>query len=266
MAIDSSKIVDGSIATVDLADGAVSDAKISSVDASKITTGILSDLRLSLDIPRLDGNQTFTGQNSMNNAANIFGGDGSGLTGLSAANVSSGTLADARLSANIARLGSSQTFTGQNTMNNAANSFSGNGAGLTGLSAGNISSGTLSAARLPATAALLNANQTFTGTNTFSNADVLMGPTANIDFGTQTRQMLNLWGTQYAIGVQSYTLYFRTDNTFPGGGFAWFQGGVHTNMPTGDPGPGGKTLMSLDGLGSLHLTVQCLRRGSVAYQ
>lgn len=254
VAIDSSKIVDGSIATVDLADGAVNDAKISGVDASKITTGALSDLRLSLNIPRLDGSQTFTGQNSMNNAANIFSGDGSGLTGLSAGNVSSGILADARLSANIARLGGSQTFTGANALNNAANSFSGNGAGLTSLSASSISSGTLSAARLPGNAALLDANQTFTGTNIFNNSGVTIGAASGLSFGTQTRQMLNLWGTQYGIGVQSYTLYFRTDNSFPGGGFAWYQGGVHADMPPGNPGVGGKTLMLLDGTGSLHVT------------
>jgi len=61
--------------------------------------------------------------------------------------------------------------------------------------------------------------------------------------------MLNLWGTQYGIGVQSYRVYFRTDNSFPGGGFAWYQGGTH-NDNVQNPG-GGLTLMALDNTGTL---------------
>ena len=132
------------------------------------------------------------------------------------------------------------------TLNNAANSFSGNGAGLTGLSAGNISSGTLSDARLSGNVALRNANQTFTGQNTFSNTVAMNSPSV-LSFGTMTRQMLNLWGTQYGIGVQSYTLYFRTDNSFPGGGFAWYQGGTHNDAKTNSGG--GITMMTLDNSG-----------------
>jgi hypothetical protein len=33
-----------------------------------------------------------------------------------------------------------------------------------------------------------------------------------LGFGSATRQMLNLWGTQYAAGVQASTLYLRTDS------------------------------------------------------
>ena len=50
-----------------------------------------------------------------------------------------------------------------------ATSFSGSGAGVTAVNAGNISSGTLSDARLSGNVALLNASQTFTGANTFNN-------------------------------------------------------------------------------------------------
>jgi hypothetical protein len=65
-------------------------------------------------------------------------------------------------------------------------------------------------------------------------------------FGSQVRQMLNLWGTQYGIGVQAYTMYFRTDNASPiNNGFAWYQGGVHNN---GQQNAGGGTsLMTLNG-------------------
>jgi len=71
--------------------------------------------------------------------------------------------------------------------------------------------------------------------------------TGNLSFGATTRQMLNLWGTQYGIGVQSYDAYFRTDS---GAGFAWFAGGEHSNLHY-NPGTLGTTLMTLDSDGGL---------------
>lgn len=67
----------------------------------------------------------------------------------------------------------------------------------------------------------------------------------SISFGSQVRQMLNLWSTQYGIGVQAATLYQRTD-----GNFAWFKGGSHSDS-TFDPGTGGTNLMLLDYAGHL---------------
>lgn len=55
------------------------------------------------------------------------------------------------------------------TLNNAANSFTGNGAGLTGLNASQLTSGTMPDARLSANVALLNGTQSFTGQNYFLN-------------------------------------------------------------------------------------------------
>lgn len=69
--------------------------------------------------------------------------------------------------------------------------------------------------------------------------------TPSISFGDQTRQMLNLWSTGYGIGVQSATLYQRTDANF-----AWHRLGSHADG-TGDPGPGGTNLMFLDYAGHL---------------
>jgi hypothetical protein len=63
--------------------------------------------------------------------------------------------------------------------------------------------------------------------------------TGNEHFGATTRQMLNLYDQAYAIGVQDWTLYNRTD-----GNFAWYRGGSHSNAQL-DPGPFGTTLMSL---------------------
>ena len=121
-----------------------------------------------------------------------------------------------------------------------ASNFTGNGAGLTGVNASSLTSGTLADARLSSNVALLNGTQTFSGTNTFAGL---------MNFGNTTRQMLNLFTTLYGIGVQGYTEYFRTD---PSGGFAWYQGGTH-NDGQNNPG-GGKTLMLLDGSGNLIVT------------
>lgn len=49
-----------------------------------------------------------------------FNGDGSGITNLNASNLTSGTVADARLSANIPRLDAASTFTAAVTLMNAA--------------------------------------------------------------------------------------------------------------------------------------------------
>ena len=68
---------------------------------------------------------------------------------------------------------------------------------------------------------------------------ILDNSTPAINFGNQTRQMLNLWITNYAIGVQNNTEYFRTSH-----GFAWFLNGSHSNTEN-DPG-GGSILMILN--------------------
>jgi len=77
---------------------------------------------------------------------------------------------------------------------------------------------------------------------------LLSDSTPNLSFGSATRQMVNLWGTQYGIGVQNSTLYFRTDNAAGvANGFAWYKGGTHNNT-AGNAG-GGSIMMRLDGTG-----------------
>jgi len=116
--------------------------------------------------------------------------------------------------------------------------FSGDGSELTSLSAGNIASGTLADVRLSTNVALLNADQSFTGKNTIA-------PPATLSFGSATRQMLNLYATDYGIGVQSSRLYFRS--AF-GAGFCWFLGGTHSDS-SDNPGSGGTVAMSLNSAG-----------------
>jgi hypothetical protein len=75
-----------------------------------------------------------------------------------------------------------------------------------------------------------------------------IGTDSSIDFGAVTRQMLNLFGGAYAIGVQSFTTYFRSDF-----GFAWYRGGVHADVRD-DPGAGGTRQMRLDSAGNLFVS------------
>ncbi len=62
--------------------------------------------------------------------------------------------------------------------------------------------------------------------------------TGTLGFGSTTRQMVNLWGANYGLGVQNSTLYARSDVNF-----AWYTGGVH-NDGIFNPG-GGTTVMKL---------------------
>lgn len=57
-------------------------------------------------------------------------------------------------------------------------------------------------------------------------------------FGATRRQMLNLSGTTYGVGVQIDTLYQRSENNF-----AWYRGGAHVDNALG--AGGGSLLMTL---------------------
>jgi hypothetical protein len=73
------------------------------------------------------------------------------------------------------------TYTNALTLANTGNSLTGNGAGLTGLNAANLASGTVGDARLSPNVALLNASQTFSGVNTLLNpANTLAGNGAGL--------------------------------------------------------------------------------------
>ena len=83
------------------------------------------------------------------------------------------------------------------------------------------------------------------------NGNVAIATIGSLAFGSQTRQMLNLWGSDYGIGVQSFRTYFRAAQG--GGGFSWFEGGVHSNAAD-DPGAGGTLRMRLNNVGLLETT------------
>lgn len=198
------------------ATGAISGATISgdgsaltSLNASNISSGTVADGRLSSNVALLTGTQTFTGAKSFSSGLTVTGGNlgvssgditasgtitgativgsGSGITALNATNISSGTLADGRLSANVALLNGGQTFSSLTgfgaglSVTGAVNAsggiagatISGDGSALTSLNATNISSGTLADGRLSANVALLTGAQTFSGSKTFSSGLVL---------------------------------------------------------------------------------------------
>ncbi|HMX26863.1 MAG TPA: tail fiber domain-containing protein, partial [Blastocatellia bacterium] len=118
-----------------------SGASLTGLNAGNISSGVLgianggtgsstqNFVDLSSNQTAISGNKTFTGALTALSfsgssatltgtlTASSFSGSGSSLTALNAGNISSGTLADARLSSNVALLGSANTFTADQTIN-----------------------------------------------------------------------------------------------------------------------------------------------------
>jgi hypothetical protein len=92
------------------------------------------------------------------------------------------------------------------------------------------------------------------GNDSFSiraQGGVQLDPSTSLFFGSQTRQMLNLYGTAYGIGVQNETLFFRSDGNYANSGdFSWFRGGSFDGDQN-QPGSGGQEMMRLDHNGNL---------------
>ncbi len=146
----------------------------------------LSSANLTGALPAINGS-ALTNLSAGNLTGALPAISGASLTSLNGTNISSGTVADARLSTNVALLNGGQTFsvltsfgaglsaTGDINASGqvAGATVTGDGAGLTNLSAGNVATGTLADARLSANVALLSGTQTFTGSKTFSGGLVL---------------------------------------------------------------------------------------------
>ena len=80
-----------------------------------------------------------------------------------------GTLQATQIVGTISSSVISGTYSNGVNFVNGTNSFAGNGASLTNLNASNLATGTVADARLASDVALLDQNQTFTGTNTFNS-------------------------------------------------------------------------------------------------
>ncbi len=175
----------------------ISATNLTNLNASNISSGTVSDSRLSANVT-MQGN-TFNGTNQLvklNGAGELPVISATNLTNLNASNIGAGTLADARLGANVTLQGN--TFNLANKLvklDNSGNLPALSGAALTNLNASNISAGTLADGRLSANVALLNANQTFTGNVVFSQPLTVnvIQPSASMVIGA-TNQSLTLQG------------------------------------------------------------------------
>jgi hypothetical protein len=93
-----------------------------------------------------------------------------------------------------------------------------------------------------------NATFASTGNDQFcvrAEGGVQLATSTSVYFGSATRQMLNLYSTNYGIGVQTDDMYFRT-----GQEFWWYLGGS-ANSSFGNAGTGGTMLMRLGSTGNL---------------
>ncbi len=157
--------------------------------------GTLPAPQLTGTLPSAQISGTYSSQVNYANASNTFTGaftgTGAALTNLNASQLTSGTVADLRLSTNVALLDHTQTFTGPNTFtasnnftggnaftnraNNFTGTFTGNGAALTNLNGSQIISGTVADARLTTNVSLLDHSQTNSGDNTFIGDNTFTG-------------------------------------------------------------------------------------------
>ncbi len=161
-----------------------------------------------------------------------------------------GTIPDAKLSANVALLNGNQTFIGANLFGGAvtatnpasvfAGTFSGNGFGQTNLSTTNLV-GTLPDARLSTNVALLNSNLVFGGANKFTGAvtatnpaNVFAGAFSGNGFGLTSLSTTNLIGTLPDARLSTNVALLDSNATFSGNVSAsLFAGNGHglTNVP-----------------------------------
>lgn len=194
-ALDGSALTSLSAANLTGALPALNASSLTSLNGSNISSGTIADARLSTNVT-LQGN-TFNGNNQLvqlSGTGALPALNGSALTTLNGSNISSGTIADARLSSNVTLKGN--TFNGASQLvlldassklpavdGSALTSLSAanltgalpalDGSALVSLNGSNISSGTIADARLTTNVALLGTAQTFTARPTFSGGLVL---------------------------------------------------------------------------------------------
>jgi len=168
-----------------------------------------------------------------------FSGNGSGLSALNATNVSSGTLGTDRIpNLNASKITAGTLGTDRIPSLNASKITAGTlGTDrIPSLNASKITAGTLGTDRIPN----LNASKINAGTLVIPISTTTGTFSDSVSFGSDNRQMINLYSTSHGIGIQPSTLYYRSD-----GGYAWFKGGVHSNTAN-NAGTGGDLAMSLD--------------------
>lgn len=215
--------------------------------------GILSDDRLSSNVPRLNTSNAFAGALT----AASFVGDGAGLTNLNAANLN-GTLSDGLLSGNIPRLNATNSFAGGIT----ASSFTGIGAGLTNLNASNLTTGTVGAGVLPVRAwnslnlpvNVVN-SASFTNVSGTSQSFAMRQGVAVISWSTSA--YTNPAGGAYAFRIRALTNGVETVG--PASVFFFNQALVHTTIS-------GNAVVSIPATANTTFSLQVRGTGAVGYQ
>jgi len=193
---------------------------ITTINASNISSGTLTNSRLPQTISvagSITSADDLYGQDALLQgsitASNFFG-DGSNITSISASNVSSGTLNNARLPQSISITGIVSAVgsisAGQSI---TSGSFYGSGIGITQVNASNISSGTLDNARLPQNISVsgsISASSGFSGnlignvTGTSSLASNLTGfPNINVN---------SIYSDYSRLGISTSTVAYVTGN------------------------------------------------------
>ncbi len=126
----------------------------------------------------------------------IFANTASNVLGSVSATQLVGTLPSAQVAGN---------YFGSVNFTNATNSFTGkffgNGAGLTNLNGSMIATGTVADARLSVNVALLNTNQTFTGSNTFSGTNFFTGANTFTGVNNFTNRNNTFTGSFFGNGL-----------------------------------------------------------------
>ncbi len=121
-----------------------------------------------------------------------------------------------------------------------ASEFNANTAQLVGLIQQKVGAGWGAPDAGAGTSGITTSSANVAGASTLTGGATI-GSAGSVDFGSNTRQMLNLWGTNYGVGVQNSTMYFRS-----GGNFAWYVGGTHSNTAF-DSGGGTEVARLTDG-------------------
>jgi len=110
------------------------------------------------------------------------------------------------------------TYSGAVTLNNPANSFSGNGANLTSLNASQLTSGTVGDARLSTNVALRAGGNAFTSNQTITAGNLGVGtisPTYPLTFAPLLGDKIALYpsggNTSFGFGIQSFQMQIHVD-------------------------------------------------------